>query len=122
MTAIAAHPRFRSVQMPLADADTLASLAALGGEDFLRELIDEFLSDTRNLLAELRQSAAARDAIAFRAQAHALRSGSANVGAARLAALCEPWQTISAEQLAAGGRAAHGPARRPKSTAPRTPC
>ncbi len=103
VTAIAAHPRFRTVQMPLADANTLASLASLGGEDFLRELIDEFLSDTRTLLAELRQSAAARDAIAFRAQAHALRSGSANVGAARLAALCEPWQTISAEQLAAAG-------------------
>ncbi len=103
VTAIAAHPRFRAVQMPLADANTLASLASLGGEDFLRELIDEFLSDTRTLLAELRQSAAARDATAFRAQAHALRSGSANVGAARLAALCEPWQTISAEQLAAAG-------------------
>ncbi len=103
VTAIAAHPRFRAVQAPAADAETLASLAALGGDDFLDELIGEYLSDAATLLEELRRSAAARDATAFRAQAHALRSGSANVGASRLAALCDPWQTISAEQLAAAG-------------------
>ena len=58
-----------------------------------------FVGDTPRHLAALRQSLAGGDAEALRRIAHSLKSASANIGAARLAALCR-----ELEQLGRAGK------------------
>ncbi len=104
VTDIASHPRFRQAAPAVLDERMLADLEALGGRDFLAELIGEFLADAALLVAELGACASAGDAAGFRAQAHALRSCAANIGAKAIHELCLSWRQIDPEQLAAGGR------------------
>jgi two-component system sensor histidine kinase/response regulator len=73
------------------DLPTLdALLDSLGGDsDFLKELVDAYLESTPGLLAAMRQAAAAGDAAGLQRAAHTLKTGSANLGAPALAALCK---------------------------------
>lgn len=100
---IASHPRFRPSGLPALDEGALADLDALGGADFVQEVVQEFLSDAETLIADLGRAAAARDSVAFRAKAHALRSASANVGARALGELCRAAKEITPEDLALHG-------------------
>ena len=70
---------------------TLAALLdSLGGDtDFLKELVDAYLDSTPGLFAVMRQAAAAGDAASLQRAAHTLKTGSANMGALALAALCK---------------------------------
>jgi signal transduction histidine kinase/CheY-like chemotaxis protein/HPt (histidine-containing phosphotransfer) domain-containing protein len=70
-------------------------LAMLGGDrDGLDSLIDTFLDDAPNLLAELRQDLAAGDAPGVRRVAHGLKSNGADFGAARLTELCRELEAV----------------------------
>jgi HPt (histidine-containing phosphotransfer) domain-containing protein len=73
------------------DQKTLAALLdSLGGDvDFLKELADAYLDSTPGLLDAMRQAAAAGDAAGLQRAAHTLKTGSANIGALALAALCK---------------------------------
>jgi HPt (histidine-containing phosphotransfer) domain-containing protein len=73
------------------DRKTLdALLDSLGRDvDFLKELVDAYLDSTPGLFAAMRQAAAAGDAAALQRAAHSLKTGSANMGALELAALCK---------------------------------
>jgi len=73
------------------DRKTLdALLDSLGGDvDFLKELVDAYLDSTPGLFAAMRQAAAAGDAAGLQRAAHTLKTGSANMGALALAALCK---------------------------------
>jgi HPt (histidine-containing phosphotransfer) domain-containing protein len=73
------------------DQPTLAALLdSLGGDvDFLKELVDAYLDSTPGLFAAMRQAAAAGDAPGLQRAAHTLKTGSANMGALVLAALCK---------------------------------
>ena len=73
------------------DQPTLAALLdSLGGDsDFLKELVDAYLDSTPGLLAAMRQAVAAGDAAGLQRAAHTLKTGSANMGALALAALCK---------------------------------
>ena len=70
---------------------TLAALLdSLGGDvDFLKELVDAYLDSTPGLFAAMRQATAAGDAAGLQRAAHTLKTGSANMGALALAALCK---------------------------------
>jgi two-component system sensor histidine kinase RpfC len=96
---IASHPRFRSASVPVLDETALADLEALGGEEFVGELIDEFVIDAQQLVGELIQAAREGDVQRFRNQAHALRSAAANVGAKSLFELCLSSRNIQRHEL-----------------------
>jgi CheY-like chemotaxis protein/HPt (histidine-containing phosphotransfer) domain-containing protein len=70
-------------------------LAMLGGEfEYLVELIDSFLEDAPQLLAELEQSVESGDAAAVRRVAHSLKSNGADFGAATFSNLCKELEMI----------------------------
>ena len=79
------------------DQPTLAGLLdSLGGDvDFLKELVDAYLDSTPGLFAAMRQAAAAGDGAALQRAAHSLKTGSANMGALALAALCKQLEDMS---------------------------
>ena len=69
------------------DAATYGELQETVGADFVRELVDTFLSEAPGLLAELRSSLAAQDAERFRRAAHSLKSNGHTFGALTFGAL-----------------------------------
>lgn len=69
------------------DAATFDELKETAGADFIGELIDAFLSEAPQLLAELSRSLAAGDADAFRRAAHSLKSNGNTFGARAFGAL-----------------------------------
>jgi two-component system, sensor histidine kinase RpfC len=104
VTDISAHPRFRPASAaPTVDENTLAELEALGGKAFLAELIKEFVHDAGDLVETLVEAVAAGNVKRFRDQAHALRSGAANIGAKGLYELCLGWRQITVAELNENG-------------------
>ena len=77
---------------PVIDAQAIENLRALTPDDndeFLREIVGIFLSDTPSRIAELEQSFAAGDNAPFTRAAHSIKGSSANVGAAALREVAE---------------------------------
>ncbi|MGR8919123.1 MAG: response regulator [Gammaproteobacteria bacterium] len=77
-----------------ADLDTSAlngirALQQEGGPDVLGRVIGMYFDSAPPLLTAMRGAAGSGDADALRASAHSLKSSSANLGAARLAELCQ---------------------------------
>ena len=70
------------------DDDALQNLRDLGGEEFLREVIDAFLADAPELIAALRGSLDVASAEELRRAAHTLKSNGATLGAEGFAELC----------------------------------
>jgi len=69
--------------------DELRELAEeIGDPAFLVRLIDQYLEDAASRMAELQEATDRRDAPALVAAAHALKGGSATMGAKGVAALC----------------------------------
>ena len=73
------------MDLPAIDHATFTELQATAGAEFVVELVDTFLEEAPQMLAELR--AAARDADAFRRAAHSLKSNSLTFGALTLGAM-----------------------------------
>jgi len=90
---------------PALDLQALADLAVVGGQEFIAEVVREFIDDTEQIIAHLHEALSADDLATFRAQAHALCSSAANVGARGLRELCYPWQTLSAAEMDETGSA-----------------
>lgn len=63
------------------DLPTFEALQQTAGVEFVAELIGTFLDEAPRMLAEIRQSLAARDADRFRRAAHSLKSNSNTFGA-----------------------------------------
>src|SRR5579862_9212221 len=70
------------------DAAALRNLRDLGGDEFLAEVVDAFLSDAPELMATLRRSLEEENAEELRRAAHTLKSNGATLGAAQFAELC----------------------------------
>ena len=105
VTDITSHPRFRpATALPAIDLRVLGELETLGGKAFLTDLIKEFIHDAGVLVQQVAEAAAAVDVRMFRDQAHALRSGAANIGAKGLYDLCLQWRQISEAELQLDGR------------------
>ncbi|MDE2240377.1 MAG: response regulator [Rhodospirillales bacterium] len=83
------------------DEAIIANLRLLGDNQFLNELLSEFLSDAGDLIDLLTVDALRGDSPEFRNHAHALRSSAANVGAKALGELCGPWAGMRGGELKA---------------------
>jgi len=95
-TARPAHPAEGPGASHGPDSETLDPAAldnlrqTVGDDDeFLAELVDTFLEDAPQMLADMRQAAETRDAPGLRLHAHSLKSNSAEFGAMVLSALCK---------------------------------
>jgi two-component system sensor histidine kinase RpfC len=85
------------------DARALADLEKLGGRDFVRDIVAQFVADSAAVLASLTAAVTSRDPRVFREQAHALRSCAANVGAQNVYRMCLAWRDLDAQEIAASG-------------------
>jgi two-component system sensor histidine kinase RpfC len=88
-----------AAELPAIELQKLDELKRLGGEDFVEDLVQQFLDDSIEVLRDLSRAARAGDATAFREHAHALRSGAANVGARGVYEMCLAWRQIDADTL-----------------------
>lgn len=98
ITAISSHPRFRPTT-PALDEEVVENLRQLGGDDFVEGLARDFLADAAVLIESIGAAALAGDAARFHAEAHALRSSAANVGALALTRLCGEWRRMGREEI-----------------------
>lgn len=88
--------------LPVIDSEAIENLRALSpgdGDVFLREILDIFIEDTPQRIADLHASHKSGDSEAFVRAAHSIKGSSSNVGAARL--------RMAAAELEAHGRT-HG--------------
>ena len=69
------------------DHATFAELQEAAGADFVIELVDTFIAEAPQMLAELRAARTAGNAEQFRRAAHSLKSNSLTFGAMALGAL-----------------------------------
>lgn len=88
--------------VPALDDRAVESLRQLGGARFVAELMEDYLLDAEIILHRLVDTARRGDLLAFRNEAHALQSSSANVGALALGTFCTPWRELRADELRAG--------------------
>jgi hypothetical protein len=87
VTPIAAHPRFAADPTPTVDADVIAKLRELGGEDdFLHDVIETFRTDAAQIMHRLDRATAANP-VAFAQGLRALRQAAGHVGGTRLCQL-----------------------------------
>ena len=98
-------PRFES-QLPIVDQGSLDRLRALSqGDDFLSDILAEFIDDTESLVDQFEAAVLAEDAKAVRDTAHALRSSAAYIGAKRLVDLCLGWRGVTPTEVQRDGLA-----------------
>lgn len=76
----------------------LEELVRLGGADFACDLAHEFLADAESLLLSMKAAYRAGDFALFQAEAHALSSAAANIGAERITRLCRACRKLSAAE------------------------
>ncbi len=88
---------------PAVDPRALCDLEKLGGKDFVRDIVAQFVSDAAGVLQNLQQAVQMQDVASFRDHAHALRSCAANVGAQAIFQRCLMLRTIEAHELALDG-------------------
>ena len=76
-------------ETPILDDAVLAELreSTGGDDDFIRELVEAYVSEATGYLAAMTEAAGAADAAAIVRPAHTLKSSSATLGAMRLAAI-----------------------------------
>jgi two-component system, sensor histidine kinase RpfC len=104
VTPISAHPRYFADAGAVVDEATIEALRMLGGgSDFLGDVIETFCSDGRRLLEHLRQAVIDGDLRAFKELTHSLRSGAANVGAARLCQTLTTLREVTSKDLRQNG-------------------
>lgn len=103
VTSIADHPGFRRVSGRAVDPAVVAKLRSLGGDEFLQELVGEFLGDAERLCTMLQRAAAAGDSATVAFEAHALLSAAGNMGAEPLRQACRTIQNMTVRELAHAG-------------------
>lgn len=88
------------------DGVALERLLSLGGEPFLRQMIDIVLPQVEARLEAARDGLAAGDLAAVRLAAHSLRSTAGNVGATRMMAAAQHLEDLAEEARTAEAAAA----------------
>ena len=83
--------------MPVIDKATFEELKQMSGTDFINELIDAFLEDGPNMIQSMQAAVAARDAEAFRRNAHSLKSNAYTFGATELGTLAKELEFMGKE-------------------------
>jgi len=83
--------------MSVIDQATFDELKQMSGDDFINELIDTFLEDAPNMIADIKSGLSTNNADIFRRAAHSLKSNAATFGASQLAALAKELEMIGKE-------------------------
>ena len=76
---------------------TFEELKQISGDDFINELIDAFLDDAPNMLANMKSALAAQNVESFRRNAHSLKSNANTFGATELGALAKELEGMARE-------------------------
>lgn len=84
--------------MPAIDKVIFEELKQMSGADFINELIDAFLEDSPNMIRNMQQAIAARDADSFRRNAHSLKSNAYTFGATQLGLLAKELEMMGKEK------------------------
>jgi two-component system sensor histidine kinase RpfC len=101
---ISKHPHYETLAQPAVEMRTLEELRALGGDDsFIVELIEDFVTDADELLAQLGEAARRAVLADFKDRAHDLKSSAANIGALRLHRMLIELREIDKPRLDAEG-------------------
>ena len=82
--------------------DQLRELERAGSENLLDRVIQEYVSSTPSLIADMREEAARGNADAVREAAHSLKSSSGFLGATRVVALCQNLENLAKEKSMEG--------------------
>jgi len=90
------------------DGEVFGALRDTTGADFVRELIDTFLTEAPTILSDLRDSLANGDAERFRRAAHSLKSNANTFGALALGAIAKDLEISGVAQAKARGPGALG--------------
>jgi two-component system sensor histidine kinase RpfC len=93
----------QAVRDAVLSSSALDALARLGGESFLREVIEQFMAEGGETAERMTRAVECGDLAAFRHEAHAFESSAGNVGAVALAALCRSWRGVTPEAFALYG-------------------
>jgi HPt (histidine-containing phosphotransfer) domain-containing protein len=83
--------------MSVINKTTFEELKQISGDDFIDELIDTFLEDAPNMIAEIKSALAGNDADTFRRAAHSMKSNAATFGANELAELAKELEMLGKE-------------------------
>jgi len=83
--------------MPVIDQATFGELKQMSGEDFINELIDTFLEDAPQMIAEMKSALEGNDADTFRRAAHSMKSNAATFGASDLSLLAKDLEMLGKE-------------------------
>ncbi len=92
-----AVPAIESASPPLIDAGVLRDIASLGRPSLLSALIDLYLQHSPSLVAAIEAAARDRQTTNLAEAIHTLKSSTANLGGARLAALLRECETMAGE-------------------------
>jgi signal transduction histidine kinase/CheY-like chemotaxis protein/HPt (histidine-containing phosphotransfer) domain-containing protein len=82
--------------------DSLRQLQREGRPDIVRQVINLFFNDAEDLLRDLTEGAANKDAVLLHHASHALKSVSANVGAVILSSRCGELEVMAQTGMVAG--------------------
>jgi two-component system sensor histidine kinase RpfC len=96
-------PPAQAEPAPILAPEAFDALARLGGEDFLHELIAQFIAEGAQIAENMVVAVEQGDHAAFRREAHAFESSAGNVGAVALARLCRSWRSVAPEAFALYG-------------------
>jgi HPt (histidine-containing phosphotransfer) domain-containing protein len=88
---------------PAVDEQTFAALRNTTGDEFVRELVDTFLSEAPGMFAELRDGLARGDADRFRRAAHSLKSNGNTFGALTFGGLARELEMSGAADVRGRG-------------------
>jgi HPt (histidine-containing phosphotransfer) domain-containing protein len=106
VTPIAAHPRFAPEPPAAVDPRVIDGLRALGGgPGFLREVIESFRDDARQIMERVYQAVAAADPAGFARGLVALHRAAGPLGGAELCELAGSLQRVTASELRQHGAA-----------------
>jgi HPt (histidine-containing phosphotransfer) domain-containing protein len=83
--------------MPIIDEAAFEELKQMSGEDFINELIDAFLDDAPDMLANMKSALEAGDVESFRRNAHSMKSNANTFGAMELGALAKELEFMAKE-------------------------
>lgn len=83
--------------MPIIDEAAFEELKQMSGEDFINELIDAFLDDAPDMLANMKSALETGDVESFRRNAHSLKSNAITFGATELGELAKELEFMAKE-------------------------
>ena len=75
--------------------DILRDLDSDGSQGVFAQLVDAYIGDAANLLANIKTALAEKDAVSLKRHAHTLKSTSASLGASRVSQIATEIETIA---------------------------